>query len=298
MSTGKISRRKLIKNTVIAGIGTTFFFNPALKAFGRSGNSLSKVVLIRDNAVLNEELVPDKILLEQMLDKALVELTSGPDSEKAWKKILKPNDVLGIKTNVWDNLHTPAELEEILKSKAIGVGIGLNDISINDRGVLKDPVFQRANALINVRPMRSHAWSGVGSLIKNYIMFAETPSKYHPDSCADLAAVWSLPNVKDKTRLNILVMLTPLFHGIGPHHYNKQYIWNYSGLLVGFDPVAVDSVGLRIIEAKRKEYFGEESPLNPPAKHIAISDTRHHLGTSDPNKIDLVRLGWKENILI
>jgi hypothetical protein len=146
--------------------------------------------------------------------------------------------------------------------------------------------------------MRTHAWSGVGSLIKNYIMFVNNPADYHGDSCADLAKIWKLDHVKDKTRLNILVMLTPLFHGVGPHHFNKQFTWAYNGLIVGFDPVAVDSIGLRIIQAKRTEHFGEETPLNPPAKHILMADTRHHLGTANPEKIDLIRLGDSDDILI
>jgi hypothetical protein len=67
---------------------------------------------------------------------------------------------------------------------------------------------------------------------------------------------------------------------------------------VGFDPVAVDSVGLRIIEAKRRDYFGDDRPLNPPAKHIALADTRHHLGTADPARINLVVLGDREGLLL
>ncbi|MFH1755459.1 MAG: hypothetical protein ABIA59_07120, partial [Candidatus Latescibacterota bacterium] len=110
--------------------------------------------------------------------------------------------------------------------------------------------------------------------------------------------IWNLPIVKDKTRLNILVMLTPQFHNIGPHTYNPKYSWAYHGLLVGFDPVAVDATGVRILQAKRKEFFGEDRPLNPPAKHIFLADTRHHLGTADPNKIELLKLGWKDGAFI
>ena len=129
-------------------------------------------------------------------------------------------------------------------------------------------------------------------------MFDKYPPKYHPDSCADLAKLWELPNTKGKTRLNILVMLTPLFHGLGPHLYNTKFSWAYNGLLVGFDPVAVDATGLRIIEAKRDEFFGENRPINPPAKHIALADTRHHLGNADPAKIELIKVGWDKDILI
>jgi hypothetical protein len=206
--------------------------------------------------------------------------------------------VVGIKTNVWSYLATPPELEKAIKSRVMEAGVADKNISIKDRDVLSDPVFQKATALINVRPMRTHAWSGVGSLIKNYIMFTPNPSSYHGDSCADLATLFELPEVKGKSRLHILVMLTPLFHGVGPHHFNKEFTWPYKGIIAGFDPVAVDSVGLQIIQAKRREYFGEDKPLNPPAKHILLADTRHHLGTADPEMIELVKLGWQKEAMV
>jgi hypothetical protein len=301
MSTKTISRRQLIKRSIFAAIGTSLFFKFPQKAFGSEGNSrsaLTKVILVRDKAVVNEDGTISRVVLADMLDKAIINLTGETSIDKAWSKIIKKEDIVGIKTNVWDKLGTPEELEEILKERVMKVGISETNVSINDRGVRNDPVFQKSTALINTRPMRTHAWAGVGSLLKNYIMFAEKPSDYHPDSCADLAKLWYLDGVKGKTKLNVLVMLTPLFHGVGPHQFNKEFVWNYCGLLVGTDPVAVDSTGLRIIEAKRKAYFSEDMPLNPPAKHILLADTRHGLGTADPEKIDLIRLGWEDEIFI
>jgi len=299
MKSKTITRRKLLKNSTLAAIGASLFFTSPMKIYGKSrqGN-LSRVVLIRDKNILDENGNVNKALLEKMLDEGLVKLTGMKFREDAWAQIFKPNDVLGIKTNVWTHLPTPRELENLLKEKAIGMGVIPEKISINDRGVKNDPIFQKSTALINVRPMRTHNWSGVGSLLKNYITFAEDLPAYHPDSCADLAKLHNLPVTKGKTRLNILVMFTPLFHGVGPHHYNKKYVWNYYGLIMGFDPVAVDSTGLRILQAKRKEYFGEDQPLNPPAKHIMLADTRHKLGTADPGKIELIKLGWEEDLLI
>ena len=298
MSTQKITRRTLLKRSALAAIGSSLFFSLPRRVFGKSiAENKSRVVLIRDEAVLQNG-VHNKAILEQMLDKALVKLTGEADADAAWKKILKPDDVLGIKSNVWRNLRTPEELEEVIQEKAVKVGIKKADIAVDDRGVLRNPGFQNTTALINVRPMRTHAWSGVGSLLKNYIMFDPKPPAYHGDSCADLATLWELPVVKGKTRLNILLMLNPLFHGVGPHHYNKKYTWEYKGMLVGFDPVAVDAVGLQILQAKRREYFGEDNPLNPPAKHIMLADTRHKLGNANPGKIELVKLGWNKDMLI
>ncbi|MBN1117474.1 MAG: DUF362 domain-containing protein [Bacteroidales bacterium] len=298
MTTKKISRRKLIKDTTAATFGAALFLNSPIRLFGHSSENLTKVVLIRNKSILNSEGEANKEVLQTMLNEAIVKLTNANNAQEAWKKILTKDDILGIKTNVWNKLRTPVELEQVIKENALQVGISEDNIGIDDRGIRDNPVFKKSTALINVRPMRTHAWSGVGSLLKNYIMFVDRPSAYHSDSCADLAAIWKLDNRIEKTRLNILVMLTPLFHGVGPHHFNKQFTWKYNGLIVGFDPVAVDSVGLKIIEAKRTVHFGEETPLNPPAKHIPLADARHKLGTADPAKINLLRLGDNEDILI
>ena len=296
MKQRNLNRRDFLKTGTLAASAALFMKFPQ-PLFGQTDQK-TKVVLIRDSNVLNANNKVNAGVIQRMLDDAVRNLFNTNDAASAWKKIIKPYDIVGIKTNVWSYLATPRELEDAIKKKILEVGVAEDKISVEDRKILRDPVFQKATALINARPMRTHYWSGVGSLIKNYIMFVETPSYYHYDSCADLAAIWNLPHVKGKTRLNVLVMLTPLFHSVGPHGFSPDYVWQYKGIIVGTDPVACDAVGLKIIEAKRKEFFGEEKPLNPPAKHIELADTRYHLGTADMNKINLIKLGMKEGILI
>ena len=101
---------------------------------------------------------------------------------------------MGIKSNEWGPLPTPPALEEALTARLLEAGIAKEDIAVADRGVLGHPVFKRATALINIRPMRTHAWSGVGSLIKNYIMFSPEPWAYHDNACAPLAPCGSCRN--------------------------------------------------------------------------------------------------------
>jgi hypothetical protein len=256
------------------------------------------VVLIRSKDVLDGDLRVRPEPLTEMLDEAVVALTGENDAASAWGTIAGAGDVVGIKTNVWNYLSTPESLEHTVTGRLIEAGVDEAEISVDDRGIRSNPVFKKSTVLVNARPLRTHHWAGVGTLLKNYIMFVDTPSAYHPDSCADLAKIWKLPQVEGKTRLNILVALTPLFHGVGPHHYNPKYVWGYGGLLVGFDPVAVDATGVRILSAKRTEYFGEDRPINPPPKHVFLADTRHHLGTADPEKIELIKLGWSDGALI
>ncbi len=292
-----ITRRDFIKAAAAAPLVGAFSFNNILRAFPEERGK-SRVVLIRDINALNERNEPNQEVIRKMLDEAVMALLDEGDPLSAWKQLIKPEDIVGIKSNVWRYIPTTREVEQALKRRVMEVGVAEENIGIDDRGVRRNAVFQKATALINARPGRTHHWSGMGTCIKNYIMFVPSPAAYHGDSCADLASIWNDYNLKEKTRLNILVMFTPLFHGIGPHHYSRKYTWPYRGMLAGLDPVAVDAVGVRILQAKRKEYFGEERLLQPPAKHIYLADTRHHLGNSDPEKIELIKLGWAEGSLI
>lgn len=258
----------------------------------------SRVILIRDKNALLSFKKPNPDVIQRMLDEAISTLLDEKDGLSAWKQLIKPSDIVGIKTNVWHYLATGPEIEQALKHRVMNVGVPEKNIGIDDRGVRKNSIFKRATVLINARPARTHYWAGMGSCIKNYIQFVPVPSAYHHDSCADLAKIWKKYQLRGRTKLNILIMLTPLFHGIGPHHYSNKYVWEYKGLLVGQDPVAVDSSGVRILQAKRRQFFGKERPLQPQPKHIFLADTRYHLGVSSPDKIELIKLGWKEGVLI
>jgi len=291
-----LTRRDFLKVASAAPLAGALV--PALKGAPGAAGEKVRVVLVRDPSPLGSGGAPPADIVQKMLGDAVCALLGEKDVVKAWKRLIRADDVVGIKTNVWRYLPTTAEVEQAIKRRVMDAGVSEEAIGIDDRGVLRNPVFQKATALVNARPMRTHNWSGVGSLIKNYIMFTPQPSAWHGDTCADLAAIWDLPAVKGKTRLNVLVMFTPLFHSVGAHDYAKEYTWEYKGLIVSRDPVAADATGLRIIQAKRNEHFGDDRPLPMKPHHIPLADTRHHLGVSDPARIELVKLGWDEGALV
>jgi hypothetical protein len=292
-----LTRRDFIKAAGCTAAGVAIGL-PVAAAEDTGETAVSKVVLIRNKDAVGASGEINGEIIREMLDQAVMALFGKDDPVKCWKQIIKPDDIVGIKTNVWGYLPTPRSVEQTVKSRVMDAGVPEKNIDIDDRGILRNPIFKKATALINARPMRTHAWSGVGSLIKNYIMFIPSPPDYHGNSCADLGAIWHLPMVKDKTRLNILVMLTPLFYGVGAHHYDRTYVWPYKGLIVGTDPVACDTTGLRIFQAKRKAFFGEDRPVKPTAHHIAFADKKYKLGNSETGKIDLIKIGWEKDILI
>ncbi len=290
-----ITRRDFLKGTCAVALGTVL--GPAFVSPSRAVER-SRVVVIRDEKVMGPDGTIDARVLEAMLDESVRLLTDQKTPLDGWKTLIKKSDRVGIKTNAWRYLSTPKEMEQALKRRVMDAGVEEGNVGIDDRGVRTNPLFTNSTALINVRPSRTHHWAGVGSLIKNYIMFAPVPSEYHPDACSDLGKIWTLPPVKGKTRLNILVALTPQFYGRGANFFDRRYVWPYKGIIAGTDPVAVDTVGAELLRRKRIAHFGEDRALDASPVHITVADRKYHLGTSDLGKIDLVKAGWKEDVLL
>jgi len=289
-----LTRRDFLRGTAMAAMTASL-------AHGRQDPTpaaQTRVILVRDRDALDADNRFDAAVIQKMLDDAVTRLLDRPDPVEAFRFLFKPEDVVGIKSNVWSFLPTPPQVEEALKRRVLEAGVKPEALAIDDHTVRTNPVFIKSTALIDVRPMRTHYLAGMSGCIKNYIMFGEDQSAYHPDSCASLGSLFLLPQVKGKTRLCVLCVLTPQFHGLGPHNFNRRFVWNYKGLIVGQDPVAVDSVGLRLLMAKRRIVLGPAQELPPVPKHIQLADAKYGIGTSDPGKIELIKLGWSDDILI
>jgi len=290
-----ITRRDFLKGT--AG----FLLAPtAITSVPRSAKAQAKtkVVVIRNMGVVGPNSEINRNILQTMLDEATCILTGEKETRLAWQSLFVKTDVVGIKTNAWHYLPTPKELEGAIHQRLVDVGIPTANISIDDRGVLDNPVFKKATALVNVRPARTHHWSGVGSCLKNYIMFVRNPSAYHDEGCSDLGKIWTYPVVQGKTRLNILCALTPQFYGRGAHFFDRRYVWPYKGLIVGTDPVAVDAVGAELLRRKRVVHFGEDRSLDVQPVHISVADKKFKLGISDLSRIEIVKVGWQDEALL
>jgi len=142
-------------------------------------------------------------------------------------------------------------------------------------------------AIINVPVMKDHDLSGVSLGMKNFYGAIHNPNKYHDNNCdpyiADLNAH---PHIAGKLRLVVCDGLVGQYHG-GPAS-RPQWAWPAATLVVGTDPVAVDRIGLDLIERKRKE-MGMPSlkESGREAKHIKTASDRG-LGVGDIAKITRV----------
>jgi hypothetical protein len=149
-----ITRRQFIQDTTLAALGSSLILGVPGKLWAQPQKK-SLVILVRNKEVLDNNGTPREEVVRTMLDQALTRLTGKNDPVDAWKTIIMPDDIVGIKTNVWQYIPTTAQVEQALKKRVMDAGVKESQIGIDDRGILENPIFQNATALINARPMRS-----------------------------------------------------------------------------------------------------------------------------------------------
>jgi uncharacterized protein (DUF362 family) len=158
------------------------------------------------------------------------------------------------------------------------------------RSLFSNIVSQHVTAVVNVPVMKDHGIAGATICLKNLAFGAvNNTQRFHPAPyfCDPASAeICAHPVLKDKTRLHIVDALQACFEG-GPASMKTWTMWNDERLFFGTDPVAIDRIGLEIIDKKRKE--NNYMPVSQKAKYIATAG-KIGLGVYDSNSIDLVEL--------
>lgn len=286
-----VTRRDFIRGSAGAALGAALLGPAWLKAEqGKGGRS--SVVIVRDGKAMDASHVVDRQVVARMLEQALVQVTGKGDAKAAWLSLVKPSDVIGLVPT--DHLNpTHGEIVEAVRASLQSAGIPAERI-VHAQGRSVD--LASISALVCLPALKAHWLTGIGTVIKNYILYSGAPQRYHYQDSAKLGEIWNLPQVKGKTRLVLVDALRPLCDK-GPQP-DPRYQWAYNGLIASFDPVAVDAVGLKIIEAKRAALRGEPWPLSPPPICVEAADKVYKLGNSDMAKIDVKAFGWKDNLLV
>jgi uncharacterized protein (DUF362 family) len=163
---------------------------------------------------------------------------------------------------------------EISESRAVGT-------------CLSRIVSTKASAIINLPLLKDHDLAGISVALKNHFGSINNPNKMHTDHCTPYVADLNLmPAIRDKQRLIVCDALLVTFDG-GPS-FNPQHTARYGALLVGTDPVAIDAIGLQIIEDLRKRHGLEPIAAQARApRYIAVAG-RYGLGVADPAKIKTI----------
>ena len=150
----------------------------------------------------------------------------------------------------------------------------------------------QCTATVNVPVLKDHNIAGLSLSLKNYFGVIENPNKFHGSYCDPYVADLNMaPQIREKNKLVIGDALTVLYEG-GPTDCRPRYMWNYNGLIIGTDPVAVDQIGLMLLEDKRaNEGLPTLAEAGRPAKYLdTAADPNHRLGVKDPDKISVVEI--------
>jgi hypothetical protein len=287
-----LTRRDFIRGTVGATLAVSTMGLPWALGGEKAARS-SLVTIVRDKDVMNAAFKLDSKILQAMLDKTVLQVTGKGTVREAWTDLVTPNDVVGLVTTPHVNA-THEELVDVVKASLMReVGIPEQNI-IDAQGGKRRP--GRCTVLISMPALKGHWLTGIGTVIKNYIMFSGRPSRYHEERSAKLGEIWLIPEVKDKTRLVLVDAIHPLCDK-GPQS-DPRYKWAYNGLIAGMDPVAVETVCLKILTEKRRALRGEPWPITPPPICVEAADKVYGLGTSTWDEIKIAHFGWDEDLML
>jgi len=287
-----LTRRDFIRGTVGTTLATSVIGLPLINA-AENNNSPSLVTVVRNKNVMDRSLKVDKAILKRMLEDSLRQITGEKKVRSAWLTLLGPNDIVGLVPTPFMNPTHP-ELVQVVKD-SLKQEIGMPDENmVMAQGGKRRP--GRCTALISMPALKGHWLAGIGTVIKNYIMYSGRPTRYHYANSAKLGEIWLIPEVKGKTKLVLIDALHPLCDK-GPQ-VDPRYKWIYNGLIASQDPVAAETVCLKLLTEKRKAIRGEPWSITPPPICVETADRVYGLGNSNLEEINIVHSGWVEDRLI
>ncbi|MGD0057839.1 MAG: DUF362 domain-containing protein [Verrucomicrobiia bacterium] len=166
---------------------------------------------------------------------------------------------------------------------------GKDDEVLSKRSHLPKLVTGTITKLINVPVLQDNDVCGLAGCLYNLSLgMVDNTRRFetlgqHGDPM--IAEICAMPQVRGKLVLNIMDGLIAGYAG-GPG-FKPQYSWNNGALYFSTDPVAIDSLCLEAIDARRRGAKVTLAGLQ--ASHIATA-SRLGLGQSDRAKIDLVEI--------
>ncbi|MGD0124561.1 MAG: DUF362 domain-containing protein [Terriglobia bacterium] len=252
----------------------------------------SRLVISRDSNLRSTPTGLDSSRLVNCLDRAMQALEDCDSPLEAWRKVVRPGEVVGLKVNclagrgnstrpelanaicerlqqagikeivIWDRLNSDLESARFkIVERGSGIRCFGNDVlgfeeelaTFGSAGSLvAKTLTQVCDAVINLPVLKDHGIAGVTIALKSMFGAIHNPNKYHMNV--------GNPYVAD------VYMLPPIRQKVRLHicdattaqyeggpSFMPHWTWPYNGLLVSHDPVALDYTGWQIIEKKRAE---------------------------------------------
>ncbi len=151
-------------------------------------------------------------------------------------------------------------------------------------------VTDETTALVSAAVLKDHNLAGLTCALKNFYGAIHNPNKYHGNGCDPfIADVVAHPHIRSRLRLAICDATRPQCHGGPPSRPRWQ--WAYGGILLAADPVALDRVGMEILDRRRTavglKVLAEDGR---PVRYLMSAQARG-LGMADLAQIEVVSVG-------
>ena len=278
-----------------------------------SSTGKSRVVDIRSGQVVRASSA-DRVVLGEMLTHGILALTGERQVNQAWRAVLGDARRIVLKFNsvgaqiintsnaMAQTLVTALEaagydrerleLVEIPAHIAKSLGVRVRKgaqrgwgaaIVVGGRPEPLARYVYEADAIINVPFLKTHRIAGMSGCLKNLShAVIKHPAMYHANGCSPFVGevVGSEP-VQSRLKLNIVNAIR-MVGANGPEAVEADII-GHGGLFLGYDPVAVDSVGLELIALERKN----RGILGNPDVPYLVAAANMGLGRSLPHEIEL-----------
>jgi hypothetical protein len=269
----------------------------------------------------------DPAALREMLDVSITTLMGLDGPAEAWAALFSPDERIGIKVNTiypnsfqWTHIPLVATVTERLQEVGIPAerivvfdrlareleraGYPTNEDrpgvrcygtdscytpgwTIMDTDISLSDILLNCDALINMPILKHHEYSGVTFAMKNHFGNINRPSSFHGARTAPgIAQLNALGPIKDRTRVIIgdTLEICPWSATKGGWHQTVTR----NSILVSFDPVAHDAVGLEmLVETMASAGHNVAGAVDLATPWLA-SSAELGLGTNDLANIDLV----------
>jgi uncharacterized protein (DUF362 family) len=278
---------------------------------------------LADSSEENSLLVPG--VLREMLDASIMELTGLDKARDAWSVLFSPDERIAIKVNafrnslIWTHVPLVTAVTDSLQDAGIlaeqivifdyytneleTAGFAVNEDgpgvrcygtesnytqegTVKGRNIELSDILLECDALINMPVLKTHMISGITFAMKNHYGSISAPNLFHSDIGNAIAELNALPPIKDRTRLVIGDALTACLRYRGAYPYWTSD-WAGDSILVSFDPVAVDTTALQMIDRLLTDEGGSTASILAMTTPCLARATELGLGTDDPSNMDL-----------
>jgi uncharacterized protein (DUF362 family) len=320
MCMSEIDRRDFL-GTVAAAGAVVALGGQTAQAWGQAAKA--RVVRCRRKDAVDDADAVNAQVVQQMVNSAVAKLVGAEPGKAAWGKLFGPQDVVTVKVNCLFGpaACTHPEVTDAVVAGLLSAGVPANNITVWDRdegdlmkcgyeiqkgdgvkciatqweaqptrsgslnGRLATILTRPENtALVNVPVLKTHSLTGITLALKNHFGSLDNPGAHHGTNAdPQLADLNAIPPIREKTRLILADALRPV--GDGGPAANAGATWTYGAILAATDPIAMDTVGVKIIDEWRAtKGLGSVEP----AAKVLKTAAQKGLGVADMAAIELI----------